>query len=117
MKAALSDNPLVETPNLAGWLHHATSAAFRLEHEGPLDPRLRPHDQLSQLNVLVQIEHLMTYPLVRERVHAGQLHLSGWWFDIASGKVFAYERAQRSFVVIDRGEAERILGRLDQQAR
>jgi len=43
------------------------AAGFRLEHEGPLDAALKPHDQLSQLNVLVQIEHLMSYGIVRGR--------------------------------------------------
>ena len=60
MKAALTSKPMDETPNLAKWLHHATSATFRLENEGPLDCHRSPHDQLSQLNVLVQLEHLMT---------------------------------------------------------
>jgi carbonic anhydrase len=113
MKAALTRTPLVETPNLAKWLHHATSAVFRLDQEGPLDNRLCPHDQLSQLNVLVQLEHLMTYPIIRERVEAGALHLSGWWFDIATGGMLAYERETRAFQVIDRAMAERLLERLD----
>lgn len=113
MKAALAKKPMPETPNLVKWLHHATSATFRLEQEGPLDARFSPHDQLSQLNVLVQLEHLMTYPLVRERVAAGDLLLSGWWFQIATGDMFAYERDSRSFVVIDNKEAERLIARLE----
>ena len=113
MKAALARAPMLETPNLARWLHHATTAAFRLEHEGPLDPSLSPHDQLSQLNVLVQLEHLMSYPIVRDRVHAQALSLSGWWFEIATGSMYAYERTSRSFEVIDRREAERLLARLE----
>src|SRR5262249_14954216 len=86
MKAALARKPMPETPNLARWLHHAAPAVFRLDQEGPLDPRLSPIDQLSQINVLVQLEHLASYPLARERLASGALHLSGWWFDIARGK-------------------------------
>ncbi len=66
MKAALARKPMPDMPNLAKWLHHSAAALFRLDQEGPLDPRLNPHDQLSQLNVLVQLEHLATYPIVRE---------------------------------------------------
>jgi carbonic anhydrase len=113
MKAALARQPLPATPNLAKWLHHATTAVFRLDNEGPLDKQLSAHNQLSQLNVLVQLEHLMSYPLVRERVAAGSLGLSGWWFDIASGRMFAYERETRAFQVIDRNIAERLLERLE----
>ncbi len=112
MKGVLARNTSPETPNLAKWLNHANRAAFRLEHEGPLDDTLKPHDQLSQLNVLVQIEHLMSYPLVHDRVAAGELHLSGWWFEIATGDIYVYERTSRSFKIIDRHHADELIARL-----
>jgi carbonic anhydrase len=112
----LAPDPKLKAPNLARWLDHATSAAIRLEHEGALDASLPTHDQLSQLNVLVQLEHLTSYPIVRERVAAGLLHLSAWWFDIAAGTMHAYERSTRSFAVLDRSFAERLLARLDPRA-
>jgi carbonic anhydrase len=117
MKAVYSRDPKLRAPNLDKWLYHANNAAFRLEQEGPLDDTLKPHDQLSQLNVLVQLEHLMTYPIVRQQVAAGALVLSGWWFDIATGDMYAYERASRSFAVIDRELAERLAARLASRAR
>jgi carbonic anhydrase len=113
MKAVLDPGSKPEAPNLQKWLHHASNAAFRLKHEGALDDRLKPHDQLSQLNVLVQIEHLMSYPIVRAQVAAGSLQVSGWWFDIATGDMYSYERPNRSFEVIDRQIAERIIARLE----
>src|SRR6476660_7462747 len=112
MKAVMANNPRPETPNLIKWLHHARAAAFRLEHEGALDAKLKPHDQLSQLNVLVQLEHLMSYAIVRDKVSAGTLRLHGWWFDVASGSMCAYDRASRSFEVIDRQMADRLGARL-----
>ena len=62
--------------------------------------------------MLVQLEHLMSYPIVRAKVVAGTLHLSGWWFDIATGNMYAYERARRSFAVIDRQLAGQLVTRL-----
>ena len=96
------------TPNLGKWLHHAHAAAFRLNHEGPLNGKLKPHDQLSQLNVLVQLEHLATYRIVREIVLKGKLRLNGWWFDVSSGDMYAYDRTVRSFVIIDRQSVDRL---------
>jgi carbonic anhydrase len=113
MKAAMASDRRHEAPNLAKWLHHADGAAFRLEQEGALDATLKPYDQLSQLNALVQLEHLMSYPIVRERVVAGTLRLSAWWFEVASGTMYAYDRASRSYEVIDRATAERLVVRLD----
>lgn len=114
MKAVLSGTVPARTLNLHRWLRNADTAAFRLEQEGPLDARLSPHDQLGQINVLVQIEHLMTYPLVREFVQSGKVRVSGWWFDIATASMHAYERTTRSFELIDRRQAERLLARLDE---
>ena len=113
MKAALARQPMPNTPNLAKWLHHSASAVFRLDNEGPLDPRWNRCDQLSQLNVLVQLEHLATYPIVRERMADGSLYLSGWWFDIAKGDMYIYQRERRSFEIIDRTVAERLIRQLD----
>jgi carbonic anhydrase len=112
MKAVIANEAGIDAPNLARWLHHAHTASFRLEHKGALDDSLKPHDQLSQLNVLVQLEHLMSYPVVRTRVLAGTLHLSGWWFDIGSGSMYAYERGSRRFEIIDRSLADRLIARL-----
>jgi carbonic anhydrase len=101
-KAVLSNDRQNRAPNLSKWLHHAHPAAFRLEHEGALDAKLCPHDQLSQLNVLVQLEHLASYSIVRERISAGSMRLNGWWFDVASGMMYAYDRNRRLFELFDR---------------
>lgn len=113
MRAVIERPALLDAPNLSKWLHYCTSAAFRLDQEGPLDASRSVHDQLSQMNVLVQLEHLMSYSIVQERVRRGDLYLNGWWFDIAKGEMLAYERETRSFECIDRKTAERFLERRD----
>ena len=117
MKAMLGRDPGLKAPNLDKWLYHANTSLFRLEHEGPLDPALEAHDQLSQLNVLVQLEHLMTYGIVKSQVAAGALVVSGWWFDIATGSMYVYERSSRSFEIIDRAVADRLVKRLAARVR
>ena len=62
MKAVLAPGLLHDTPNLTAWLHHARPAAARLAQDVAPEQGLTPYDRLSQLNVLVQLEHLMTYP-------------------------------------------------------
>jgi carbonic anhydrase len=114
MKAVQGRKDLTGTLNLSLWLHHARPAAFRLEQEGPLDANLAPHNQLSQINVLVQLENLMSYPIVRNRVEAGKLHLSGWWFEIPTGSVYIYDRHVRRFELIDRQTADRLLDQIEQ---
>lgn len=113
MKAALAGAGAGNPPNLAKWLHHANSSVFRLHHQGPLDRELSPHNQLSQLNVLVQLEHLVSYRIVRERLEQKTLRIFGWWFDVAAGEMYAYRKSTRRFEPIDRDRAARIMARLD----
>jgi carbonic anhydrase len=113
MKAALAGKAMPNMPNFTKWLQHVSSAVSRLEQEGPYEPHLKRHDRLSQLNVLVQLEHLASYPLVRQRMAESTLHLSGLWFDIATAEVWAYDRETQAFRVIDGPFAEQLLSRFE----
>jgi carbonic anhydrase len=115
MKAVLAKSPLDDAPNLAKWLAHAEGAATRLAGEGPSSTTagLAPYDRLSQLNVLTQLEHLMSYPVVRDAVDARRLRLNGWWFEIASGDMYGYEPEAGSFALIDRASAPRFIRRVE----
>ena len=110
MEAVLAPSTIDDLPNLASWLHHAAPAEARLREEGTFNIGLEPYDRLSQLNVLVQLDHLMTYPVVRSEVEKGALRLSAWWFNIATGDMYAYQHEARSFAVIDRALAKRLTG-------
>jgi len=39
--------------------------------------------------------------------------IHGWWFDIEHADVYAYEPEDSRFVLVEEGEAERILARLE----
>ena len=116
MKAVMAHSGRPDVPNLNKWLEHARPAADRLE-QGGLDPNLKPHNRVSQINVLVQLEHLESYPIVRERVATGALRLHGWWFDIVSGSMYAYDPADDRFELIDRGMVKRMVARRLASAR
>jgi carbonic anhydrase len=73
MKATLAG---VGDSNLKEWLEYAVPA------EGVLSA-----DELSQANVLHQINNVMTYPVVRKQVAEGKLKIYGWWVDLESGEV------------------------------
>jgi len=65
------------TPALRDWLVNAESSLRRL----PGDDL----DALCRVNVAQQLDNLMTYPIVRERVAAGELELIGMYADVATG--------------------------------
>lgn len=56
---------------------------------------------VEQENVVEQLNHLLTYPMVEERFSRGELRLYGWYYEIATGAVFDYDQAERSFRKIE----------------
>jgi carbonic anhydrase len=69
-------------------------------------------ESLAKENILKQIEHLKTFPLIKEKYDQGLLKLWGWYFDVGTGDTFAYEEELKSFILIDAVEGEYILARL-----
>ncbi|HKZ00198.1 MAG TPA: carbonic anhydrase [Rhabdochlamydiaceae bacterium] len=112
MKVVLEGEGKVQSANLKTWLKNC-DVLLGLE-KGALvtPPNLAPQNVLSQLNVLHQIKHLKTYPLVQEKLKNSQLNIHGWYFDIATGDVYSYEEQFNQFVLMDEKEAERVLKRL-----
>lgn len=88
------------TPNLVDWLSVDSDALEEYGGDRLADVPLKPHDRLSQLSTLRQIEHLKSYPMVRERLAAGTLGLHAWWFDLHMAEVLAYDDAVGRYVPI-----------------
>ncbi|MDO9017209.1 MAG: carbonic anhydrase [Deltaproteobacteria bacterium] len=116
MKALLGGRDIDGAPNLSSWLRHGDGARARLEREETVGVGLAKHNQLSQLSVLEQIEHLRSYPLVQKAIAERGLRLHGWWFDIATAAVHHYEPDERRFVLIDETEGARYLAALDDRS-
>lgn len=98
IKALLAGVPAGES--LGRWLVHAQPAltTFRDKDPAELDDAIPEADQVSQLCVLHQLQHLLSYPSVRSRVKAGELNLHPWWFDIGSGEMLAYSRDEKRYI-------------------
>ncbi|MEZ4408721.1 MAG: carbonic anhydrase [Polyangiales bacterium] len=112
MIASLQDGAAAPDSGLGRWLSLVKPTVERLRAGGAIDPTLTEHNQLSQLNVLTQLDRLREYPFVAERVASGHIELHGWWFDISRADVYAWEPADQLFALIDEPEADRILTRI-----
>jgi carbonic anhydrase len=98
-----------EAPSLRGWLQHGEVALERYRAGEVPDDSLAPHNQLSQVNVLVQLENVRTYPGVVRAIDEGKLRLHGWWFDVSTAHVLAYDPGQEKFRRIEAGFADELL--------
>jgi carbonic anhydrase len=101
----------VSSPTLKNWLRHGEDSLRRLHAPIPSDQHLERHNRLSRANVLAQIEHLRTYPVVREKVNADLLRLHAWWFDIKEADVYEYGVEEGGFRLIDEDYARVLLQR------
>jgi carbonic anhydrase len=79
--------------NLALWLELGREAALPVAEPGP--EALRRTEQRA---VVLQLERLMDYPMVRERVEAGSLTLHGWHYVIEDGEVHVFDVKQGCFL-------------------
>jgi carbonic anhydrase len=94
------------TPHLKAWLQHAAALTAG---SAAAAPGLSPLNHLSQQSVLLQLEHLRSYPSVRAAEEAGRLILHAWWFDIARAEVLEHEPSTGRFEVLDEARVARLL--------
>ncbi|MDX1966891.1 MAG: carbonic anhydrase [Planctomycetaceae bacterium] len=95
MKALMSG---VASPTIQKWLIHAEATREIIrERYGHLEGEAML-TAASEENVLVQMEHLRTLPVIASRLAQGRVHLHGWMFKISTGEVFAYDSGSNEFL-------------------
>ncbi len=57
--------------------------------------------EIEQLNVVRQLENLLTYPFVLEKFEKGEINLYGWYYIIESGEVYNYNLETKEFELIN----------------
>ncbi len=80
-----------------GWVNIAARAKERVLAELPNATPERQCSACEEASILVSLENLLTFPWIRSRVEQGSLVLHGWYFDIDTGELVAYDPAQGSF--------------------
>ncbi len=110
MHALIRGRNTLTTPHLRAWLRHGEASLKLLDAQ---KDELAPVNKLSQLNVLLQLEHLKSYPVVRERIEQGHLTLHAWWFELSGASVHAFDVKLGKFVMIDEASAPKILAEIE----
>lgn len=95
----ITDDALVHTKK---WLELGesakTSAVLSLGVNAPLEELLRLTEKLS---VIKQIENILSYPNVKNRFEAGDLHIHGWCYDIETGAIEYYNAETYEFLPLN----------------
>ena len=97
---ALYDPPNPDTPHIVRWLELGRDARVDAAEGGggTVDPDDRAVlHRTEQRSVALQLSRLIEYPMVRDRVDAGELSLHGWHYVIEDGQVLALDVESNSF--------------------
>ncbi len=97
IRALYGEVPAAAT-NLRAWLDMGREATLPVQVS---DEALRRTEERS---VVLQLERLMAYPMVREQVEKRQLALHGWHYVIEAGEVHVFDLAAGGFVPASRSE-------------
>ena len=99
MKGLLKLNKLqADMPLVYDWLQHAESTRRLVLENYPHQSGEELIETLVAENVLIQIENLKTYPMVRAKLHQGKLHIYGWIYEIETGEVLAYDAKTHTYL-------------------
>ncbi len=71
-----------------------TMASLALGKDADKEELLRLTERLS---IITQIENLLTYPSVKEKVDAGEINIHGWYYDIEDGSIEYYDPDETMF--------------------
>lgn len=80
------------------WLSLGEKAKnIALEALGENADRRALQELTEQLSVVTQIDNLLTYPYVRDRVEDGRLHPHGWMYEMETGGITCYDPGEQRF--------------------
>ncbi|WP_328768000.1 carbonic anhydrase [Streptomyces sp. NBC_00286] len=82
--ALVRDEDLTAVPAVRDWLAHATPKPTGAVEDPTVTDAVQGH-------ILTQLLRLRSYPCVERRLAAGQLRLSGWFYEIHTGSVLAHD--------------------------
>lgn len=108
MKGALNPEGLDSLPHVKEWLGHCRCATEVVkERRGEVTSEYL--EEVTQENVVQQLQHLRTHPAVAAKMATGQVKLHGWVYNIGSGDVLCYDETSGEFERMSQAYAEKKL--------
>lgn len=97
MKGAINPKALDDLPHVQNWLDNSRAAVETVcaKHG---EASIEHLNEITEENVLLQMQHLRTHPVVASRLATGAIDLHGWVYNIEHGTVSAYDDAKGTFV-------------------
>jgi carbonic anhydrase len=91
---------LAHLPHVRKWLDVSREVKGRVDRLMVGDTPEEREWLTEQVNVLVQMKNLLTYPYVRERYERDELRILGWHYLIETGEIYNFNDATQLFELI-----------------
>jgi carbonic anhydrase len=104
MKALMDPEPLASMPTVKSWLRNAQAALSVAESMYDPASGLNFLNHLTEENILLQMQHLRTHPSVAGAMARNELTISGWFYEIGTGRVRIVRDGSREFKEIGQPE-------------
>ena len=92
---------LSEMPNLLHWLDVIREVPARVSNLMTGDSPAEREWITEEVNILVQMENLLTYPFILPRVKEGTLKILGWYYIIETGEVYNFNDETGHFEIVE----------------
>lgn len=92
----MSDEELDHIPHTKKWLELAKKVKEKIDSENISDIYEKEW-KAEQLNIIEQMNHLLTYPYIIEKIKTNSINILGWYYIIETGEVFNYDKERCVF--------------------
>jgi carbonic anhydrase len=94
------EEELAHLPHVRKWLEVSREVKGRVDRLMTGDTPEERECLTEQVNVLVQMKNLLTYPYVREKYERYELKIFGWHYLIETGEIYNFNDATQLFELI-----------------
>lgn len=92
---------LDEVPHVRRWLEVSKEVRGRVDRLMTGDSDEEREWLTEQVNILVQMRNLLTFPYIKERYEKGEIKIYGWHYIIETGDIYNYNDSEDEFQLLD----------------
>jgi len=92
---------LAHLPNVRRWLEISREVRGRVDRQMNGENPAKREWLTEQINILVQMRNLLTYPYIERRYQQGALNIYGWYYIIETGEIFNFNDQTETFELVN----------------
>jgi len=96
----MSEDQLSHMPHVRKWLAVSKEVKGRVDRLMQGDSAEEREWLTEQVNILVQMRNLLTYPYIRSRYEEGKLNIYGWYYIIETSEIYNFNDEKEIFELV-----------------